>query len=223
MEIATTCVIPDEEEEEEEKKKKKKAKTRSINKVIAICGSLRKTSMNRGLIRSAIEICEEGIDGMEIEEVEIHLLPFINPDLEMESEVKFPPVVEAFRRRVHEADAFLFAFPEYNYSLPAPLKNAIDWASRPPNVMAGKTAAMVSAAGGSGGNRSQAHLRQIGVFLDLHFINKPEIFIKAHQPPKKFDSDGNLVDPHIKENLKSLLLALQSFTLRLHPKLSSSS
>ncbi|KAM0948796.1 putative NAD(P)H dehydrogenase (quinone), NADH:ubiquinone reductase (H(+)-translocating) [Dioscorea sansibarensis] len=222
MEIAaasTTTTIPEKEEEE----KKKKAKTASMIKVIAICGSLRKASMNRGLIRSAIEMCEEGIDGMEIEEVEIDHLPFINPDLEMESEAKFPLAVEVFRRRIHEADALLFAFPECNYSLPAPLKNAIDWASRPPNVMAGKTAAMVSAAGGSGGNRSQAHLRQIGVFLDLHFINKPEMFIRAHQPPKKFDSDGNLVDAHIKENLKSLLLSLQSFTLRLRPKLPSSS
>ncbi|KAJ0980933.1 hypothetical protein J5N97_009188 [Dioscorea zingiberensis] len=190
-------------------------------KLVAICGSLRRDSMNRGLIRSAIKLCRECIDGMEIEQVEIDALPFINPDLE--AGATFPPPVDAFRRRILEADALLFAFPEYNYSLPAPLKNAIDWASRPPNVLADKTAAMVSAAGGSGGNRSQAHLRQIGVFLDLHFINKPELFIvRGGQPPQKFDADGNLIDPHIKDDLKSLLLSLKAFTLRLHPNISSS-
>jgi hypothetical protein len=63
------------------------------------------------------------------------------------------------------------------------------------------------------------HIRQVGVFLDIHFINKPEVFIKAHQPPKKFDSDGNLIDPEIKEELKDMLLSLQAFApLRLQGK-----
>lgn len=99
--------------------------------------------------------------------------------------------------------------------IPAPLKNAIDWASRPPNVWAGKAAAIVSAAGGLGGGRAQYHLRQIGVFLDLHFINKPEFFLNAFQPPEKFDNDGNLIDEDAKQKLKNLLVALQTFTLRL--------
>ncbi|KAI0497473.1 hypothetical protein KFK09_020701 [Dendrobium nobile] len=97
----------------------------------------------------------------------------------------------------------------------APLKNAIDWASRPPNVLADKPAAIVSAGGGFGGGRSQYHLRQIGVFLDLHFINKPELFVQAFEPPRKFDDQGNLIDPEIKEKLKQVLLSLQAFTLRL--------
>lgn len=96
-----------------------------------------------------------------------------------------------------------------------PLKNAIDWASRAPNVWADKPAAIVSAGGGFGGGRSQYHLRQIGVFLDLHFINKPEVFVQAFQPPQKFDANGDLVDPEVKERLKKLLLSLQAFTLRL--------
>lgn len=98
----------------------------------------------------------------------------------------------------------------------APLKNAIDWASREPNVWADKAAAIVSVGGGFGGGRSQYHLRQIGVYLNLHFINKPEFFLNAFQPPPKFDSDGNLIDPEAKERLRSVLLALQNFTLRLH-------
>lgn len=97
----------------------------------------------------------------------------------------------------------------------APLKNAIDWASRPPNVWADKAAAIVSAGGNFGGGRSQYHLRQIGVYLDLHFINKPEFFLNLFQPPSKFDSEGNLVDVATKEKLREILLSLYTFTLRL--------
>ncbi|KAJ4807271.1 NADPH:quinone oxidoreductase [Rhynchospora pubera] len=140
-------------------------------KVAAICGSLRRASRNSGLIHCAIEICKESIPGMKIDFIDIEPLPFVNVDLEKNG--TYPPVVEAFRQKILEADCILFASPEYNYSVSAPLKNAIDWASRPPNVWADKAAAIVSAAGGSGGQRSQYHIRQIGVFLDLHFINKP--------------------------------------------------
>lgn len=102
----------------------------------------------------------------------------------------------------------------------APLKNAIDWASRPPNVWADKAAAIVTAGGGAG--RVQYHLRQIGVFLDLHFINKPEFFLNAFQPPKKFDDDGNLIDSDSRERLKQVLLSLRAFTLRLQGRLNNS-
>ncbi|KAG1338369.1 putative NADPH:quinone oxidoreductase [Cocos nucifera] len=177
-------------------------------------------------ISAAIELCNESIPGMKIEHVDIEPLPLINPDLEIDG--KCPPLVEAFRQKILEADSILLASPEYNYSIPgmielfcirkisaAPLKNAIDWASRPPNVWADKPAAIVSAAGGAGGSHAQYHLRQVGVFLDLHFINKPELFIQAFQPPMKFDSDGNLIDPETKERLKRVLLSLQAFTHRL--------
>ncbi|ONK55045.1 uncharacterized protein A4U43_UnF8220 [Asparagus officinalis] len=186
-----------------------------VIKVAAVCGSLRKASFNRGLILSAIEICNESIRGMEVEFVDISGLPFINPDLENGSE--FPEAVEEFRRKILEADCFLFASPEYNYSIPAPLKNALDWGSRPPNVWADKAAAIVSAAGGSGGSRVQFHLRQVGVFLNIHFINKPELYIFAHKPPKKFDSDGNLIHDETREYLKKILESLHSFAGRLGP------
>ncbi|ONI20871.1 hypothetical protein PRUPE_2G038100 [Prunus persica] len=159
----------------------------SLIRVAALSGSLRKSSYNRGLIRS-----------------------------DLEGEGSFPPAIEAFRQKILEADSILFASPEYNYSFTAPLKNAIDWASRPPNVWADKAAAIVSAGGDFGGGRSQYHLRQVGVFLDLHFINKPEFFLNAFQPPAKFDSDGNLIDEQAKERLKEVLLSLQAFSLKLH-------
>ncbi|KAG2668895.1 hypothetical protein I3760_14G010200 [Carya illinoinensis] len=100
-------------------------------------------------------------------------------------------------------------------ALTAPLKNAIDWASRPPNVWADKAGAIVSAGGSFGGGRSQYHLRQIGVYLDLHFINKPEFFLNAFQSPAKFDNDGNLIDESAKEELKQVLVSLLAFSERL--------
>lgn len=188
---------------------------KSLIKIAAISGSLRQGSYNRGLIRSAIEI-SKAIGGIQIEYLDISPLPMLNTDLE--SDGTFPPAVEAFRQKIREADSVLFASPEYNYSITAPLKNAVDWASRPPNVWADKCAAIVSAGGGFGGGRSQYHLRQVGVFLDLHFINKPEFFLNAFQPPAKFDSNGDLIDEESKERLKQVLLSLQAFTLRLKGK-----
>ncbi|KAK6120838.1 hypothetical protein DH2020_045417 [Rehmannia glutinosa] len=186
-----------------------------VIKVAALCGSLRKGSYNRGLLRAAKDL-SKSISGLEIEYVDISPLPFLNTDLEVNG--TYPPVVEAFRQKILAADSILFASPEYNYSVTGPLKNAIDWASRPPNVWAAKAAAVVSTGGGFGGGRSQYHLRQIGVYLDLHFINKPEFFLNAFQPPAKFDSDGNLIDDAAKAKLKDVLLSLYAFTLRLQGK-----
>lgn len=186
---------------------------KAVINVVAICGSLRKGSYNRGLLRAAMELCSESIQGLKIEYIEIAPLPMINTDLEVDG--TYPPVVEAFRQKIREADAVLFGCPEYNYSVTPALKNALDWASRPPNAWVDKPAAILSAAGGAGGARAQYHLRQIGVYQDLHFINKPEFFLNAFQPPAKFDSDGNLIDEAVKEQIKAVLLALQAFTLRL--------
>ncbi|KAF3434294.1 hypothetical protein FNV43_RR25397 [Rhamnella rubrinervis] len=189
---------------------------KSLIKVAALCGSLRKHSYNRGLLRSAVELSQTAMEGVEIEYIDISPLPMLNTDLEVEG--TYPPEVEAFRKKILEADSILFASPEYNYSVTAPLKNAIDWASRPPNVWADKAAAIVSAAYDLGGGRAQDHLRQIGVYIDLHFINKPEFFLNAYDSPPKFDRDGNLTDEAVKEQLKEVLLALQTFTLRLKGK-----
>ncbi|XP_059312394.1 NAD(P)H:quinone oxidoreductase-like [Lycium ferocissimum] len=184
-----------------------------VIKVVGLCGSLREASWNRGLLNAAMEICKDSIKGIEFEYVDISQLPFTNEDLEVKE--TYPSAVEAFRKKIEEADCFLFASPEYNYSVTAPLKNAIDWASRPPNVWADKAAAIVSAGGNFGGGRSQYHLRQIGIFIDLHFINKPELYVWGFESPPKFDSDGVLIDEETKQRLKALLLALQAFSLRL--------
>ncbi|KAL8098258.1 NADPH:quinone oxidoreductase [Apium graveolens] len=187
-----------------------------VIKVVAISGSIRKASFNLGLIRSVIDISKELNNGVNVEYVDISPLPMLNTDLEVNG--SFPVAVEAFRKKIAEADCYLFASPEYNFSVTAPLKNAIDWASRPPNVWADKAAAVVSAGGGWGGGRSQYHLRQIGVFIDLHFINKPEFYLNAFEPPAKFDVDGNLIHAESKERLKKVLVSLQAYTLRLQGK-----
>jgi len=100
----------------------------------------------------------------------------------------------------------------------APLKNALDWGSRPPNVWAGKTAAIVSVGGAFGGGKAQHHLRQIGVFLDIHFINKPEFYLDVIKNPDKFDEDGDLVDKVMQNRLKEVLVSLKEFTLQLQGK-----
>jgi len=98
------------------------------------------------------------------------------------------------------------------------LKNAIDWASRPPNVWNDKAAAIVGAGGGGGTSRSQYHLRQVGVFVNLHFLNKPEVFVKSFEPPQKFDADGNLVDEATRAQLGTLSTALVEWTRRITHK-----
>ena len=96
----------------------------------------------------------------------------------------------------------------------APLKNAIDWASRSPNVWDDKPAAVVSSGGGSGGGKSQYLLRQTGVYINLHFINKPEFTVRRYEG-QYFDADGNLVNEETKLRLKAVLDSLVAFTLRL--------
>ncbi|KAK4285348.1 hypothetical protein QN277_002056 [Acacia crassicarpa] len=139
----------------------------------------------------------------------------LNTDLEKQG--TFPSEVEAFRRKILDTDSILFASLEYNFSITAPLKNAMDWGSRPPNVWGGKAAGIVSAGGLLGGARGQFHLRQIGIFIDLHFLNKPEFFLNAFEPPPKFNPlNGDLTDEDAKLRLKQMLLSLKAFTLQLH-------
>lgn len=185
-----------------------------IVKVAAICGSLHKASSNLGLLELAIQLSKESVCGLLIEYVDIASLPLLNTDLEVNG--TYPPSVELFRQKILEADSILFASPECNYSLTGPLKNAIDWGSRPPNVWAQKTAAIISSGGDFGGGRPHYHLQQVGISLDLHFINKPELFVKAFDPPVKFNVNGTLFDPETKERLKHVLLSLHDFTSRLH-------
>ena len=118
-------------------------------KILGISGSLRKASWNTAALRAAAELRPEG---NEFSIAEIGDLPLINQDLEQDG--KYPEPVERLRHEILSADALLFATPEYNASIPAPLKNAIDWASRPANCFAGKPAAIIGVGAGAHGARA---------------------------------------------------------------------
>jgi chromate reductase len=136
-------------------------------RIAGISGSLREKSFNTAALRAAIELAPEGVT---IEAVGIGDLPLYNDDVRVAG---YPATVEAFRTRLAEADAILFVTPEYNYSISGVLKNAIDWASRPPNQpFDGKAVGIMGASPGVIGTaRAQYHLRQMLVFLNAYPIN----------------------------------------------------
>jgi len=185
--------------------------TKGIN-VLAICGSLRAGSYNRAALRTAIELKPPG---MMIETADIGSFPLYNEDVRAQG---FPAPVETLRRQIAAADALLFVTPEYNYSMSGVLKNAIDWASRPPDQpFAGKPVAIMGAAAGMGGTaRAQYDLRRSCVFLDMHPLNKPEVFIGAAQT--KFDAEGRFTDEVGRGLIRDLLVALEEWTRRIGRK-----
>lgn len=177
--------------------------------VAGIAGSLRKASYNRALLREAGSLMP---DGAELEIVEIRDMPLFSQDLEDDP----PAPVASFREKVRRADALLIATPEYNYSVPGPLKNAIDWASRPPGhaAIVGKPLALMGASSSTFGTvRAQLALRQIAVYLDMHLVNKPELLIT--RAAEKFDEQGRLTDEAAKDVLRDLLARLVAWTRRL--------
>jgi chromate reductase len=184
-------------------------------RVVGIAGSLRAGSFNKAALRAAIELAPEG---MTIEAAEIGDLPLYNDDLRAEG---YPPAVQRLRDQLSAADAILFVTPEYNYSISGVLKNAIDWASRPPSQpFDGKPVAIMGASGGLLGTaRAQYHLRQMLVFLNAYPVNKPEVMIG--QAAQKFDDNLNLTDEATKKFVASLLTSLASWTRRLRAPVSS--
>jgi chromate reductase len=187
-------------------------------RVLGISGSLRKASYNTALLRAAIEIANENGLPVEITPANIHEIPPYDEDVRAAG---LPPAVQDFRAAISAAQAILFVTPEYNYSMPGVLKNAIDWASRPPaQPFADKPFAVMGASGGmSGTMRAQYHLRQTAVFLDMHALNKPEIFVRNAK--EGFDETGRLRDEAVRKLIRDLLVALATWTRRIAPVTSS--
>jgi len=183
--------------------------TTSLN-VLGLCGSLRQASYNLAALRAAQALAPGA--GMQIDIADISDLPLYNEDVYAQG---FPAPVERLRNQIRAADALLFVTPEYNYSMPGVLKNAIDWASRPPEQpFAGKPAAIMGASPGAlGSARAQYHLRQTLVFLDVHPLNKPEVMIGAAH--ERFDAQGQLIHEPTREFIGKLLAALAAWTQRL--------
>ncbi len=177
--------------------------------ILGFAGSLRKGSYNRALLRAAVELAPAGC---KIESFDLAGIPPVNQDLERTP----PDIVATFKTKIRAADAILIVTPEYNYSIPGVLKNAIDWASRPygDNAFEGKPVAMMSASiGMMGGGRAQYHLRQSFVFLNMFAVNRPEVMVPFAD--KKFDQNGRLTDEQSRKLIVGLLEALVALTVKM--------
>ncbi|MDQ3802549.1 MAG: NAD(P)H-dependent oxidoreductase [Acidobacteriota bacterium] len=178
-------------------------------RILGIAGSLRRESYNRAALRAATQLLPEGAT---LETFELDGIPGFNQDEEQNP----PAKVTELKRRIREADAILIVTPEYNYSIPGVLKNAIDWASRPYGDSAwnGKPAAIMGASIGTIGTaRAQYHLRQMMVFLNMFPVNQPEVMIG--NASERFDAEGNLTDDATKDFIRQLLQNLMDWTRRI--------
>ena len=173
-----------------------------IIKIVGFTGSLRKGSYNKALLKASKKLLPKNTI---LDIIDLADLPFFNEDVEVEG---LPGSVVEFKKKLAEADGVLISTPEYNFSIPPVLKNALDWASRSDALpLYGKPLAIMSASPGMlGGARVQYHLRQVCVQLNLIALNKPELFIA--NVDKKFDQDGNLIDEKTKSSITRLLEAL---------------
>lgn len=170
-------------------------------KIVGMTGSLRKGSYNRGILRYISQIVPQSV---KYEIIDVTALPFYNQDFDVTG---YPESVKQFKAQLRDADGVLLATPEYNYSIPPVLKNALDWASRgDEKPLFGKPAAIISASiGNLGGARVQYQLRQSLIALNVAVINKPEVFIGDAE--EKFDENGELLDDKTKKYVKRLVEA----------------
>ena len=180
-------------------------------KILGICGSLRKGSLNMAALRACNDLLPQG---MTLHITSIADLPIFNQDM---FDAGIPEPAKRLRSEIAAADGLLFACPEYNFSLTAALKNAIDWASRPPNqAFQDKPAAMFSCAPGPlGGARVQYDLRRILVQLWSYPLPRPEVFIGM--APTKF-TEGKLTDETTRKFLTELLAGFKEWIVRMQRK-----
>jgi chromate reductase len=177
--------------------------------ILGFAGSLRKGSYSKALLRAAKDLLPPGA---RLEIFDLEGIPAYNQDLDSSP----PEKVKEFKAKIRSADALLVATPEYNYSVPGVLKNAIDWASRPygDSAFEGKPVAIMSASVGMlGGARAQYHLRQIFVFLDMHPINRPEVMMPM--AADKVNTSGEVTDEATKGFIRDLLKNLVAWTIKL--------
>jgi chromate reductase len=183
-------------------------------RVLGIAGSLRAASYNRALLRAAVELAPPGTQIITFER--LGDIPLYNADVEAQGD---PEPVVALKSAIRDADALLVVTPEYNYSVPGVLKNAIDWASRPPDKspLRGKPAAIMGATPGATGTaRAQLALRQSFVFTQTYCLPGPEVLVaRAHE---RFDAQGRLTDEHTRNSVGKLLESLAQWTRRLRAR-----
>jgi len=175
--------------------------------VAVIVGSLRKASLSRQIAHALAELAPEQL---KLEVVEIGHLPHYNQDFDENA----PPVFTEFRERIKSADAALFVTPEYNRSVPAVLKNALDVGSRPYGKSAwnGKPGAVVSTSiGPLGGFGANHHLRQSLVCLNVPTMAQPEAYIGGTD--QLFDANGKLADERTRTILSKFIQAFGTWVI----------
>jgi chromate reductase, NAD(P)H dehydrogenase (quinone) len=168
--------------------------------LLGIAASLRKGSYNRGLLRAARELLP---DDVELEEFDIRGLPFYDGDLEAAGD---PEPVTELKAAIRRADALVIATPEYNRGVPGVLKNAVDWASRPPlgSPLAGKPVGLMGASTGRGGTAlAQQQLREALEFPRADVLDGPEVLVP--EAYLRFDEHGLLVDEGVRQEIAELL------------------
>ena len=177
----------------------------------AISGSLRKGSFNTILLNNLSELLPEDVS-MEI--LSIADIPLYNADLDLPEAKQRPESVNRFREGLTRANCIVFVSPEYNYSIPGGLKNAIDWASRgEDSPLLRKPVAVMGATPGLWGTiRMQLAFQSVFLFLDMHPVLKPEILIA--QAAKKFNAEGKLTDEMAKDLIRKKLVGLKSLVLK---------
>jgi chromate reductase len=178
-------------------------------RILGVAGSLRRASLNRGLLRAAAELAP---DEVSIDVFDLAPVPLYNGDVEAAGD---PESVAALKAAIRAADGVLFVTPEYNHGVPGVMKNALDWASRPPASAAlnGKPVGIIGASPGQTGSaRGQSQLRQAFEFTNSYCMPQPEILVfRAHE---KFDGDGRLIDEQTRKHLARYVAALAAWIRR---------
>ncbi|HXB55823.1 MAG TPA: NAD(P)H-dependent oxidoreductase [Vicinamibacteria bacterium] len=186
---------------------------KDVIKVLGFAGSLRRGSLNRGLLRAAQELAPPG---MTIEPYDLGTIPLYNYDLEERGD---PQPVAEFKEAIRRAQALLISTPEYQHGVPGVLKNALDWASRPAgrSAMQGKPVAIMGASPGfTGTARAQTQLRQALTYTQNYAVLQPEVLVgRAHE---KFDAEGHLTDARTREFVRKLLEGLWALARLLSPR-----
>jgi chromate reductase len=177
-------------------------------KTAIIVGSLRKDSTNLKLAKALARL---GADRFDAQFIQIGDLPLFNQDLEE----NFPAAATRMKNEIKNADAVLLVTPEYNRSMPAPLKNAIDWASRPygQNSFAGKPAAIIGTSPGAIGTACAQHnLRPTLAYLDVILMSQPEAYIQFREG--LIDNNGIISSPDTQKFLQKYVDAFAAWTIR---------
>jgi chromate reductase, NAD(P)H dehydrogenase (quinone) len=178
-------------------------------RILGFAGSLRQGSYNRALLRAASELAPED---MLIEIFDLLQIPLYNADVEARGD---PEPVAAFKQAIRQADAVLMVTPEYNHGVPGVMKNAVDWASRPPRsaVLSVKPVAIIGASPGvTGTARGQSQLRQAFELTNSYAMPQPELLV--YRANEKFDTEGKLIDETTREHLRKFLEAFRAWTLQ---------